>query len=105
MASGRGGITPQGRGRYPGFDVLEEVDHWDEATRRVALARVEEVPPIRFFERPATLKLIVPGSRSGMVGIITNNVRTRALCFHPLERVPNEGSVTKALPTLPRSPA
>ena len=57
MASGRGGITPQGRGRYPGFDVLEEVDHWDEATRRVVLARVEEVPPIQFFTSPEVMTL------------------------------------------------
>ena len=57
MASGRGGITPQDRGRYPGFNVLEEVDHWDEATRRVVLARVEEVPPIRFFTSPEVVTL------------------------------------------------
>jgi hypothetical protein len=36
-------------GRYPDYDVLAEVDHWDEATRRVVLQRVENVPDIRFF--------------------------------------------------------
>src|SRR5947209_19701553 len=41
--------TPQGRGRYPGYDVLDQVDHWDEATRRVVLARLDP-PPIRFFD-------------------------------------------------------
>jgi hypothetical protein len=46
----RRGTTPQGRGRYPDFDVLSQVDHWDEVTRRVVLARVEKVPPIRFFD-------------------------------------------------------
>lgn len=46
----RVGTTPQGRGRYPDFDVLAEADHWDEATRRVVLDRVERVPPIRFFD-------------------------------------------------------
>ncbi|HTT95631.1 MAG TPA: gluconate 2-dehydrogenase subunit 3 family protein [Solirubrobacterales bacterium] len=46
----RRGTTPQGRGRYPDFDVLEQAGHWDAATRRVVLARVEEVPPIRFFD-------------------------------------------------------
>jgi hypothetical protein len=30
--------------------VLEEVDHWDEVTRRVVLDRIENVPPIRFFD-------------------------------------------------------
>lgn len=36
-------------GRYPSFDVLREADHWDEATRRVVVDRVEHTPPIRFF--------------------------------------------------------
>jgi Gluconate 2-dehydrogenase subunit 3 len=45
----RRGTTPQMHGRYPDFDVLEQRDHWDEATRRVVMARVEQVPPIRFF--------------------------------------------------------
>jgi hypothetical protein len=38
------------RGRYPEYDVLEQASHWDEATRRVVLDRVERVPPIRFFD-------------------------------------------------------
>jgi hypothetical protein len=46
----RAGTTPQGRGRYPDFDVLSQADHWDEVTRRVVLDRVERVPPIRFFD-------------------------------------------------------
>jgi hypothetical protein len=36
-------------GRYPHYNVLDEADHWDEVTRRVVFARVDEVPPIRFF--------------------------------------------------------
>src|SRR5690242_11865143 len=36
-------------GRYPDYDVLEQASHWDEATRKVVLDRVENVPPIRFF--------------------------------------------------------
>jgi hypothetical protein len=43
------GTTPQMVGRYPHYDVLTQVDHWDEVTRRVVLDRVERVPPIRFF--------------------------------------------------------
>ena len=27
-----------------------QADHWDEVTRRVVLDRVENVPPIRFFD-------------------------------------------------------
>src|SRR5881227_1820907 len=45
----RRGTTPQMHGRYPDYDVLEQADHWDEATRKVVLARVRDVPPIRFF--------------------------------------------------------
>ncbi|HLI88625.1 MAG TPA: gluconate 2-dehydrogenase subunit 3 family protein [Ktedonobacteraceae bacterium] len=36
-------------GYYPGFSTLSQKDFWDEATRRVVLNRVENVPPIRFF--------------------------------------------------------
>jgi hypothetical protein len=46
----RRGKTPQMHGRYPDYDVLAEVEHWDEVTRRVVVDRVERVPPIRFFE-------------------------------------------------------
>ncbi len=51
------GVTPQTAGRYPGYDVLAEADHWDDVTRRVVLDRVENVPPIRFFtdDEAATL--------------------------------------------------
>ena len=46
----RKGVTPQMVGRYPDYDVLSQVDHWDDVTRRVVLDRVETVPPIRFFD-------------------------------------------------------
>jgi gluconate 2-dehydrogenase subunit 3-like protein len=45
----RNGVTPQMVGRYPDYNVLDEVDHWDEVTRRVVLERIENVPEIRFF--------------------------------------------------------
>lgn len=35
-------------GYYPGFQTLSQKAFWDEATRKVVLARVEHVPPIRF---------------------------------------------------------
>ena len=44
--------TPKRRpqpGYYPGFSTLSQQDYWDEATRKVVLARVRHVPPIRFF--------------------------------------------------------
>jgi hypothetical protein len=49
VARQRRGVTPQMVGRYPEWDVLSQADHWDEATRRVVLDRVESVPPITFF--------------------------------------------------------
>lgn len=36
-------------GYYPGFSTLSQQAYWDEATRKVVKARVEQVPPIRFF--------------------------------------------------------
>ncbi len=33
----RNGVTPQMHGRYPDYNVLDEIDHWDEATRGVVL--------------------------------------------------------------------
>jgi hypothetical protein len=35
--------------RFPGFDVLAEVDTWDGTTAGVVLARLGPPPPIRFF--------------------------------------------------------
>jgi Gluconate 2-dehydrogenase subunit 3 len=42
---------PQGNRapRFPGFDVLAQKDHWDDATRSTVLSRVHALPPIRFF--------------------------------------------------------
>ncbi len=34
---------------YPGFHTLEQRGHWDEATRRVVMDRVYNVPPFRHF--------------------------------------------------------
>jgi hypothetical protein len=54
------------RDRYPGADVLAQRGHWDDATRRVVLDRVHNVPPFRFFDaaEQATLEalcaLVVP---------------------------------------------
>ena len=54
----RKGVTPQLIGRYPDHDVLSQIDHWDEVTRRVVVDRVENVPLVRFFTagEAATLK-------------------------------------------------
>jgi Gluconate 2-dehydrogenase subunit 3 len=47
----RRGITPQMHGRYPDYDVLANAGHWDDVTRRVVRARVDDVPERRFFTR------------------------------------------------------
>lgn len=44
------GTTPGDRpSRFPGFDVLDQVRHWDEVTARTVLARLRPPAPIRFF--------------------------------------------------------
>lgn len=45
----RKGRTPQMHGRYPDYDVLEQVEHWDPITRKAVLDRIENVPELRFF--------------------------------------------------------
>jgi hypothetical protein len=35
--------------RFPGFDVLAQTPHWDDATRAVVLDRLHELPAMRFF--------------------------------------------------------
>jgi Gluconate 2-dehydrogenase subunit 3 len=53
----RNGVTPQMHGRYPDYNVFDEVGHWDEVTRSVVTERVEGVPEIRFFTRPEAATL------------------------------------------------
>lgn len=48
----RRGVTPQMHGRYPDYDVLEQLDHWDDVTREIVLRRVEHPPQFRFFTGP-----------------------------------------------------
>lgn len=38
------------RDRYPAADILAQRGHWDEATRRVILDRVHNVPAYRYFD-------------------------------------------------------
>jgi hypothetical protein len=42
-------VTPQGRGRFPGFDVLDEVHRWDDVTAGVVLARLAPTVDLSFF--------------------------------------------------------
>ena len=43
------GVTPQGRGRFSGYDVLDQVDHWDDVTAGVVLARLAPTTNLSFF--------------------------------------------------------
>jgi hypothetical protein len=42
-------VTPQGRGRFPGFDVLAQADQWDQVTAGVVLARLAPPDIASFF--------------------------------------------------------
>ncbi len=42
-------VSPQGRGRFPGFDVLDTVDAWDDVTAGVVLGRLMLPNELSFF--------------------------------------------------------
>ena len=42
-------VTPQNRGRFPGYDVLDGVDRWDDVTAGVVLARLAPITEVSFF--------------------------------------------------------
>jgi hypothetical protein len=42
-------VTPQGRGRFPGFDVLDQSSVWDDVTAGVVLARLAPPNDLGFF--------------------------------------------------------
>ena len=45
-------------GRYPDYDCLEQIEHWDELTRTLVLDRVEQVPELRFFNDAEAAALV-----------------------------------------------
>jgi hypothetical protein len=45
------GRSPQHRGRFPGFDVLDEVDRWDDVTAGAVLARLAPANELAFFSK------------------------------------------------------
>jgi hypothetical protein len=48
-SSSQRAVTPQGRGRFPGFDVLDSVDAWDDVTAGVVLGRLALPGALAFF--------------------------------------------------------
>ncbi|MGI8864002.1 MAG: gluconate 2-dehydrogenase subunit 3 family protein [Solirubrobacteraceae bacterium] len=45
----RQGTSPQMIGRYPDYDVLQNAENWDAATREVVTKRLHMNGPLRFF--------------------------------------------------------
>lgn len=45
----RRAVTPGGKGRFPGFDVLEQADGWDDVTAGVVLRRLDPGVDVSFF--------------------------------------------------------
>jgi hypothetical protein len=43
------GVTPQHRGRFGGYDVLDEADRWDDVTAGVVMARLAPTTDLSFF--------------------------------------------------------
>jgi hypothetical protein len=41
--------TPQNRGRFGDYDVMDDARHWDEVTRELITARERDVPAIVYF--------------------------------------------------------
>jgi hypothetical protein len=52
-------ITPQHKGRFPGFDVLDQVDAWDDVTAGVVLRRLALPGELAFFS-PAEVGIAGP---------------------------------------------
>jgi len=48
-APDRRAVTPQDRGRFPGYDVMDEVRRWDDVTAGVVLARLAPTTDLSFF--------------------------------------------------------
>ena len=48
-APGQRAVTPQGKGRFPGFDVLDQSGVWDDVTAGVVLARLAPPTGLSFF--------------------------------------------------------
>jgi Gluconate 2-dehydrogenase subunit 3 len=56
---GRHAVTPQGKGRFPGFDVLDSVDVWDDVTAGAVLGRLSHPTGLAFFT-PAEVAVARP---------------------------------------------
>ncbi len=56
---GHHGVTPQGRGRFAGFDVLARADQWDQVTAGAVLSRLALPAGLAYFT-PAEVGVAKP---------------------------------------------
>ncbi len=56
---GKQAVTPQNQGRYAGFDVLDQIDVWDNVTAGVVLARLGPPQDLSFFT-PTEVAIALP---------------------------------------------
>lgn len=52
-------VTPQNKGRYPDFDVLAQVDAWDDVTAGAVLDRLSHPTALAFFT-PEEVAVVAP---------------------------------------------
>jgi hypothetical protein len=79
------------RDRYPDAEILAQRGHWDDATRRVILDRVHNVPECRHFEvhQRATLEAlcarIIPQTHRPPERVVPLAPWIDARCYHSTE--------------------
>ena len=59
---GKQAVTPQNQGRYPGYDVLDQIDVWDNVTAGVVLARLGPPGPVLLYTDRGRHRLATAGS-------------------------------------------
>ena len=106
---GTGKLVPErsGPGYYPEFSTMDQRDFWDAATRRVVLARVEDVPSIRFFSpheletAEAIFDRLLPqddrpeGRKIPIVPVVDERLHTRRGAGYRFENTPDDPETTR----------
>jgi hypothetical protein len=87
---------------YPGYDVMSQQQHWDDATHRLILDRVHNVPAIEFFqgEELALVEAVVarvlpqddrpPEQRVPIVPWLDRRLRTKTIDGFRFDDMPPE---------------
>jgi hypothetical protein len=53
----------KGRSAYPGYNALDQFDHWDEKTQKVIRQRLHNIPPLTFFNPEEAHRLAAVAER------------------------------------------